>query len=222
MTLDTNLSVARSVLREIRGMGIRSLNNSSHRTQAMGGMDVAVGSSRQTGERTKDWGPLDDIFTQANRLYWSHTDAPDYTLAILRTNAGITRACGVGNCEALSEVTVRVLHDQFPEARPVDIMVTSNWLGVARARYHHAFVVIGLSDGWDRLGLDPRNPELYAPDLRNWGPDAVWCDPWQNGGVAFAVRDLIQGGVRNLDVRLRLHTREDVEAACPRSVFRLN
>lgn len=62
--------------------------------------------------------------------------------------------------------------------------------------YDHVWVVIGRVNE-----SDPKN-------LSTWGDTAVWCDPWQNDGIAFAVQDLVKGKVLNLDAIYKCNTPE--------------
>jgi len=57
-------------------------------------------------------------------------------------------------------------------------------------------------------------------NLRSWGDEAVWVDPWQGDGKTFAIDDLVKGKVRNLNAIFRCHTAAFVEAGVPNSLFR--
>ena len=78
-----------------------------------------------------------------------------------------------------------------------------------RPLYDHAWLVIGL------------DADAELNDLRTWGDDAVWCDPWQmKDGRAFKISDLVAGRVRNLDWQFRLDTAERIGAGEPASLVR--
>jgi hypothetical protein len=59
-------------------------------------------------------------------------------------------------------------------------------------------------------------------NLRSWGTDAVWVDPWQGDGVAFPVDDLVKGKVRNLNAIYKCNTVELVEEGLPISQFHVD
>ena len=194
MGLEENLAAARDALNAVRAMTIISTNRSSIR------------SGQHTGVR--DPGRLGYVL-RAMRFGLDHQLNLQETLF----SAHQTRFMGVGNCAEMTEVVFEHLYVRG--VRPIDIMHFTA-LG-----YDHQFVVIGLAETAGELRENP-STGLYRPNLRDWGPEAVWCDPWQGNGIAFPVADLIRGAVRNLDFRYRCHTAESVENGCPRSVLRVD
>jgi hypothetical protein len=122
-----------------------------------------------------------------------------YTIGNLRGTAEFAARNKFGNCWEQAIMALVYLYDRG--IRPLDLMTFSN------KAYDHVWTCIGLADGWD-----PDN-------LRSWGPEAVWCDPWQGQGVAFAVDDLVKGKVRNLNAIFKCNTTERVEAGIPDSLF---
>jgi hypothetical protein len=70
--------------------------------------------------------------------------------------------------------------------------------------YDHVWVVIGRANGSD------------LTNLRTWGPDAVWCDPWQGErGVAFGIQSFVRGEIRNLNAMYKCNTVDLVQAGVP-------
>jgi hypothetical protein len=123
-----------------------------------------------------------------------------YTLGNLRGTAEYAARNKFGNCWEQAIMALVYLHDRG--VRPLDLMSFDN------PGYDHVWTCIGLVANWQ------------STNLRSWGPDAVWCDPWQAQGVAFAVDDLVKGKVRNLNAIFKCNTTELVEAGLPRSLFR--
>jgi len=75
---------------------------------------------------------------------------------------------GVGNCEEMSSVGLKYARDQFGPEFPIERFAIS--------RGDHIFLVIG------------RSAMSAESDYKNWGPDAVICDPWT--GASFPATDL--------------------------------
>lgn len=123
------------------------------------------------------------------------------TIGNLRGTAENARRTKFGNCWEQAIIAFVYLHEKG--LRPLDLM------SFTTAGYDHVWVGIGLHRGWT------------ADNLRSWGTDAVWCDPWQADGVVFAVSDLIKGSVRNLNAIYKCNTSELVEAGMPESMIRV-
>ena len=75
---------------------------------------------------------------------------------------------GVGNCEEMSSVGLKYARDTFGPQFPIERFAIHNG--------DHIFLVIG------------RDPMSEESDYRNWGSDAVICDPWT--GACFPATDL--------------------------------
>jgi len=99
----------------------------------------------------------------------------------------------IGNCWEQAAVAMIYLRDRG--TTPMDFMYFTT------PGYDHAFLIIG------------RAQFSNLSTLSTWGPDAVWCDPWQcRTGRAFAIADLVAGRVRNLDAVYKLNTAELIGA----------
>jgi hypothetical protein len=73
--------------------------------------------------------------------------------------------------------------------------------------YDHMWAVIGLHAGWQ------------SDNMRSWGADAVWVDPWQrDDGVHFSITDFVAGKVRNLNAIFKCDSVERVEAGNAQAV----
>lgn len=108
---------------------------------------------------------------------------------------------GFGNCQEQAEIAL--VHLYQAGILPLDLMCFTD------PDYDHVWVGVGLNAGWQ-----PEN-------LRSWGADAVWCDPWQGDGMAFSIDDFVKGKVRNLNTIYKCDSVELVEAGKPTSLFRL-
>lgn len=205
MSLEDNLADARNALGAVRNMHIVSTNQREGRIRAAGGMEAAIQSGQRVGARHR--GRLDYVL-RAMRHGLDHQLSLHETLF----SANQTRFLRVGNCQEQCELVVEYLYARG--AGPIDLMAFTAW------GYDHTFVIIGLTGTSTMLRENP-GTGLYRPNLRDWGPETVWCDPWQGGGVVFAVPDLIRGSVRNLDSRYKCHTAESVEEGAPKSILRL-
>ncbi|WP_143062251.1 hypothetical protein [Paraburkholderia diazotrophica] len=124
------------------------------------------------------------------------------TIGNMRGTAEHVRNTKYGNCWEQAIIAFVHLYDKG--LRPLDLMQFTT------AGYDHVWVGIGLHPGWQ------------SNNLRSWGPDAVWCDPWQGDGVVFAVSDLVKGAVRNLNAIYKCNTCELVEAGMPLSLIRVD
>lgn len=124
------------------------------------------------------------------------------TIGNMRGTVEYVKRTKFGNCWEQAMMAFVYLYDKG--LRPLDFMAFSS------GGYDHVWVGIGLHPGWQ-----PDN-------LRSWGDEAVWCDPWQGDGVVFAVSDLVKGAVRNLNAIYKCHTCELVEAGMPASRMRVD
>jgi hypothetical protein len=123
------------------------------------------------------------------------------TIGNMRGTVEYVRRTRYGNCWEQAMVAFIYLYDKG--LRPLDYMAFST------AGYDHVWVGVGLHPGWQ------------GNNLRSWGDEAVWCDPWQGDGVVFAVSDLVKGAVRNLNALYKCDSCERVEAGMPRSLMRV-
>ena len=120
----------------------------------------------------------------------------------LRGTAEYTKKTKFGNCWEQAITAFVYLHEKG--VRPLDLVAFDNDAG----GYDHVWVVIGLDQNWERQ------------NLRSWGVNAVWCDPWQGDGMVFAVDDLVKGKVRNLNAIYKCDSVRRIEAGNPASLFR--
>lgn len=125
----------------------------------------------------------------------------------IREDAARYIAASAGNCQEQAEIAALYAWDNSA-CRPISVM------RFTAAEYDHVWVVIGLDAGYAALG--PKGGQ----NLRNWGADAVWCDPWQSDGVAFAVQDLVRDAVRNLNAIYKCNTADRVAAGAPTEILR--
>jgi|GEM_PF-3995108 len=202
MSLEGNLSLGKAAIDHVKCFRLQSSNQRSNRIASLGGVEAAIKSPRRVG--IHDEGPLAERILDlrnhgklaANRLkiFWLAERA---------------KAAGIGNCTEASSVVFQFLCQK--NVRPIDIMSFTNPV------YDHVWVVIGLAGD----GLQLRRHRNGGPrvNLRDWGPEAVWVDGWQNGGCCFAVDDLVKGKVRNLRWQSGLHSAEAIEAGFPDSFF---
>jgi len=109
-----------------------------------------------------------------------------------RSRAAHFASVGFGNCQEQAEIALVHLYDKG--VRSLDLVSFS------AATYDHVWVVVGLAAG------------AFGDNVRSWGADAVWCDPWQGDGVAFAIDDLVKGKVRNLNAIYKCDSLERIEA----------
>ena len=98
-----------------------------------------------------------------------------------------------GNCGELAMVAAIYMIDEG--GTPVHLM----WF--TTPGYDHMWATIGVHAAWK------------ANNLRSWGSEAVWVDPWQtDDGIAFSINDFVKGKVRNLNAIYKCNTVELVEA----------
>ncbi|HHP7236507.1 MAG TPA: hypothetical protein ACFCUC_17880 [Desulfobacterales bacterium] len=135
------------------------------------------------GMRTGDLGPAGAGLAAIRRAAPANIDS--LTQAAIRA--------GYGNCGELALIAAVHLREQG--VRPVDVL----YFGTQG--YDHMWTMIGLDAGWQ------------ADNLRSWGADAVWVDPWQGDkGMCFSIKDFVAGKVRNLNAQYNCNTLERVEA----------
>jgi len=111
----------------------------------------------------------------------------------LRLTAGRAALSKSGNCGELAMLAAIDMIDTG--GTPVHLM----WF--TTPGYDHMWATIGVHTGWQ------------ADNIRSWGAEAVWVDPWQtDGGIAFSIEDFVAGKVRNLNAIFNCNTIERVEA----------
>lgn len=207
MSLQQNLAAAEAAVRYVKSLGIKAINKRSDRISAAGGIDWVVGTEQGGAALNR----LNNQSTQSQ----FQTVAGPLLASFMRSrnggNAGESFRDSVaryvleraGNCDEQASIALLHLFDNSP-CRPLSKMQFT------AKGYDHVWVVVGLDDGWDRA-TPPRNLQ----NLRNWGADAVWCDPWQGEGVAFPIQDLVKGAVRNLNSIYNCNTAERVAEGAP-------
>ena len=161
---------------------------------------LGIFSSNKIADRLRGAGGIDAVVQSRVGTDWhvgiqlgmqrNYTSANNITN--YRTKTQMYAQSRLGNCHELAELALVWLYDHG--TRPLDLC---------------AFTAAGYDHVWVMIGLDPG---ATSDNLKTWGPDAVWCDPWQGDGVAFAIEDLIKGNVRNLNWQYKCNTRELVEA----------
>ena len=115
---------------------------------------------------------------------------PDTTVRQMAGRAVLSKS---GNCGELAMVAA--IHMIDGGGTPVHLM----WF--EDDGYDHMWATIGVDPGWQ-----PNN-------LRSWGAEAVWVDPWQtDNGIAFSIADFVAGKVRNLNSIYKCDSVERVEA----------
>ncbi len=92
-----------------------------------------------------------------------------------------------GNCTEQDAMAIIYLRNRG--VSPLDLMLLNTYNNV-----DHSFVVIGrlpnLTDpDWVALPQSHVNGSTDT-DPATWGPDAVICDPWHNGGKVYPARDI--------------------------------
>jgi hypothetical protein len=219
MGLKENLEAAEAAVKYVKGLGIRANNKVWDRLAAEGGVDfmkngtgfkiggktlapTAIMAVKNTREDAAD-AVADAQDDMALPLLFGAATAEDAQLATYRARWGVTLGSKAGNCEEQAIGALLYLFDNYGQVRPLHLMTFSE------KGYDHVWVGVGLKDTWNKLDTKKKH------NLREWGPDAVWCDPWQGDGVAFAVADFIKGKVRNLNASFKCNTPELVEAGVP-------
>ena len=196
MGLKENLSAAEAAVNYVKGFGLKATNLRSGRAAEAGGFENLIGTD--IGDENQ--GPLVPKLTAVRKKHF--TD--------FRKKVAHYISSGVGNCTEQAEIAMLKVFDDYPKVRPLDVMAFTN------DEYDHVWLGIGLEPDWDKPG--PKGKQ----NLRNWGKDAVWCDPWQSGGVWFAVDDLVKGKVRNLSAIYKCNTAERVAEGKPASIFHVD
>jgi hypothetical protein len=198
MSLAKNLALANEAIEHVRSLSIAASNRRSDRIRAAGGVDRVIGTDQ--GMRTLNLGPAGQG-VGAVREGVNDVLQGGFTVFALRALAFAAARAHSGNCMEQAAIAFGYLAERG--ARPLD------YVAFTKPGYDHVWVVLGLANSWKR------------DNLRSWGREAVWCDPWQSGGVAFAIDDLVKGKVRNLDATYLCNTAERVEAGNPRSLVHL-
>lgn len=228
MSLEDNLTAAKAAVDYVKSLNIRAMNRLSDRLAAEGGIDKVIGSDqglRAVFAEFDQGASMEDAFAKAGAAGVGVSDLRGQTmrptsLMRLRFNAQLIVAQKFGNCEEQAQVAMLHIYDNYKAARPLDLLCFN------AGGYDHVWVGVGLSPTWNKAVPDGRNgvPGVKRTkySLREWGPEAVWCDPWQSGGVAFAVQDLVKGSVRNLSAEYKCDSAERVEDGAPMSMLRIN
>ena len=192
MSLSDKIGCGEAAVKEVKNAGILADNKLGDRLKAAQGIETVI-AARQGFDST------------ANDGLKRTRACPPTHLAIenLIAYAEHTKRTRYGNCFEQAVIAFVSLYEKG--VRPIDLMEFDN----DDQGYDHVWVVIGLHAGWQ-----PDN-------LRSWGQEAVWCDPWQAEGVVFPVDDLVKGKVRNLSWIYKCNTAELVEAGNARSRFRV-
>lgn len=199
MALAENLAAAEAAINYVKGLNMRSANKIAHRLREAGGVEAVVRAGTDAARQA--------LLNRAGQGVGVTRSMPAGNLNAIAANAETT---GYGNCGELAAIAMVHILNNAPAARPVDYMTFS------ANGYDHAWVVIGLDAGWQNA--PPLRGEARA-NLRAWGADAVWCDPWQGDeGVFFSVAEFVQGKVRNLNAIYKCNTVEQVEKGLPQSL----
>ena len=231
MALAENLAAAEDAVRQVKTLGIRASNRRADRLARVGGVDRMIEQNMVMGQENQ--GPMvGDVLNVRNRTtapstyidsstggVAGNTLGPfeNITLIDVLNNIRTIVLARNGNCLEQAELALYWIYANHPTARPLDLMYFRN------NSYDHVWVGIGLAPGWNTVSpirIGARTMGRY--DVRNWGSDAVWCDPWQSGGVAFSVADLVAGKVRNLDAIYKCNTSELIAEGWPGSYLRVN
>lgn len=181
MPLQQNLAAAQAAIAFVAAQNITSSNKAGHRIAAAGGIDEMIRLHKKIhhddfANPAERAAALDQVFTATDGVQAVRA-APAVTWTAMANNA---IAAGYGNCGELAAIAG--VHMANAGNVPVHLM------HFTAAGYDHMWAMIGLHAGWQ-----PGN-------LRSWGTDAVWVDPWQHDdGVCFAMTDFIAGRVRNLN-----------------------
>ncbi len=174
--------------------------------------EAGVLASNKMGDRLKAAGGVKNVIAQGGFDATAHTGVGvtrhagvrAMTVSNLRGTAEYTKRTKFGNCWEQAAIAFVYLFEKG--VRSLDYMAFDNDAG----GYDHVWVGIGLDQGWQRK------------NLRSWGADAVWCDPWQGDGMTFSIDDLVKGKVRNLNAIYKCNTAERVEAGNPESMCRVD
>ncbi len=189
MPLGQNLAAAGLAIAQARTHIGGSSNRRSDRIAAAGGIDAIIAA--RTGTDVMLENAVDA--SRNNVIGPTLVGAAGADTTAIANGAIATR---VGNCHELAAVAYEWL--RAGGHTPIDLM------NFTAPGYDHVWVVIGRLNG------------SSLTNLRSWGPDAVWCDPWQgDSGVAFGIQDFVKGGVRNLNAIYKCNTVELVEAGVP-------
>ncbi|MEM9103277.1 MAG: hypothetical protein AAGB12_13235 [Pseudomonadota bacterium] len=191
MSLEHNMQIAQSAIDHVASLDIISANKIGHRIRAAGGIDNVIGSDQ--GVRMQEAGPAGDGLGPVRHFPPGfHFDTA--TQGQVRIQAGRCVYSRFGNCQELAMVAA--IHMIDAQGAPIHLM---------------RFNAAGYDHVWTTIGVDDDN---WAPnDMRSWGHDAVWVDPWQTDtGIAFSIRDFIAGRVRNLNAIYMCNSVERVQA----------
>jgi len=162
---------------------------------------IQIKSSNKIGNRLSASGGIENVIgtdqgTRTGDLGVAGINLQDLrslTQTSFRQWAGRTVFSKSGNCGELA--IVAAIHMIDAGGTPVNLM------RFTAANYDHMWATIGVRPGWQ------------ADNLRSWGDEAVWVDPWQTDeGIAFSIKDFVAGKVRNLNAIYNCNTIERVES----------
>ena len=190
MTLSDNIRHGKNAVKYVKGLKILASNKLQDRLKAAGGVQNVINSGGSDDTALMGVGQTRSEGVRA------------LTMGNLRGTAEYTKKTKFGNCWEQAITAFVYLHEKG--VRPLDLVAFDNDAG----GYDHVWVVIGLDQNWERQ------------NLRSWGVNAVWCDPWQGDGMVFAVDDLVKGKVRNLNAIYKCDSVRRIEAGNPASLFR--
>ena len=231
MDLKENLEAAEDAVTYIKKLEIRASNKVSDRLAAQGGVENLTAQVRDYDAKNpnkpfphgKLWAPTAINVLQKTRTSAAFEEkmvdldvrldlvkAEDAQLVKMRARWAATLGSKAGNCQEQAIGALLHLFDQFKTVRPLHLMKFS------AQGYDHVWVGVGLANTWNKADKKGRH------NLREWGQHAVWCDPWQGDGVAFAIADFIKGKVRNLDAIFKCNTPELVEEGVPISIVKFD
>lgn len=200
MSLSDNLKAAKAALKHIESLNLLSSNKLSDRLASAGGIEKVIGTDQ--GKRTEKWGPAGSGLVKVRKQLRN-----DPKLKSLRNQVKFVKKNRYANCGELADIAFLYVYDNYPSIHPLDAMLFSNETEDAKGRplYDHAWLMIGL------------DPKFQSKDMKSWGADAVWCDPWQSGGKAFSISDFIAGKVRNLNPFYLCDSVQRVQTGLPES-----
>jgi hypothetical protein len=218
MSLQDNLAAAEAAVAYVKSLGIKAINKVSDRIAASGGIDNVVGTEQGSAALDR----INKAITTGQTVTMSQFQSAgggvstSFLYARNGKKVGDTIRDDVaryiqersGNCQEQAEIAALYVWDNSA-CRPISIM------RFTEPTYDHVWVVIGLAADYDKLA-----PKSTLQNLRNWGDDAVWCDPWQGDGVAFPIQSLVKGAVRNLNAIYKCNTADRVAEGKPVETLR--
>jgi hypothetical protein len=203
MGLRENIAVANKAVKEVKKLLPKGASNKrTDRLKFAGGIEKVIAT-----KKGMDYGLLREVFESREQVKAARPANPEEHIAAL-ARAALANKCG--NC--MEQAAVAMVIAARENVLPLDFMMFSNPQKDPKGNplYDHAWLVIGRAAG---SKLD---------HLKSWGPDAVWCDPWQgDDGMVYSIADFVAGKVRNTNALYKLNTVELVEAGKPDSYLRI-